>query len=195
MTGPDDSELMRRVQAGDRHAFGVLVDRHKDALVNYLTRMVGCRERAQDVAQDAFLRLYQHSGRYRESGRLSPYLYRIATNLMRTDLRKESRRRTLFQMFMLGDRDGNGGGPSPQTQLLQKESQQQLQDALVELPFKFRQPLVLFEIEGWSYNDIARSIGCREGTVKSRISRGRQRLRCILGPYVNGNGNGNGNAR
>ena len=194
MAQPTDSELMGRVQAGDRQAFGVLVDRHKDALVNYLTRMVGCRERAQDLAQEAFLRLYQFSDRYRESGRLTPYLYRIATNLMRTEMRKESRRRTLFQLFVRGDGNGNGdGGPSPQAQLLRKESQQKIQDALVELPLEFRQPLVLFEVEGWSYNDSAAAIGCREGTVKSRISRGRQRLRRILAPYVNGsNGNGNG---
>ena len=83
-----DADLMARLRAGDRDALGDLVERHKDALVNYLTRLTGRRERGEELAQEAFVRLLQAVPRYREEGKLLPYLYRIATNLARSEDRR-----------------------------------------------------------------------------------------------------------
>ena len=74
MTHTTDADLMARVRSGDREAFAHLVDRHKDAMVNYLTRLTGSRDRAEEVAQETFVRLYRSASRYKEQGRLGGYL-------------------------------------------------------------------------------------------------------------------------
>lgn len=183
MAPPSDAELMSRTRAGDREAFGELVDRHKDVMVNYLTRLTGSRERAEDVAQEAFLRLYRHAPRYQEQGQLAAYLFRIATNLVRSEERKARRWRIISSVF---SSNGHHGGTDPQAALLGAEAAERLAGALASLPLHFRSALVLREVEELPYQEIARITGCREGTVKSRINRGRELLRRQLTPYVNG---------
>lgn len=183
-----DGELMERVAAGDQRAFGQLIDRHKDALVNYLTRLCGTRERAEDLAQDTFLRLYQKAFCYADRGRFQAYLYRIATNLLRSQQRREGRWRLLRRDLEAGDGEGSGGftsppPSSPRARLLGEELQRQVAAAITELPMRFRVPLVLHEIEGWAYRDIASLLRCREGTVKSRVHRARQKLKEGLASY------------
>jgi RNA polymerase sigma-70 factor, ECF subfamily len=183
MRVPGDSELMTRVQAGDRDAFAALVERHKHALVRYLTAVARSRDRAEEVAQDAFVRLFELSHRYEERGQFVPYLFRVATNLLRTEERKRRRREILLKAF---SSNGVGVAPSPQAACLQDELATRLAEALEALPLRYRSPLLLREMEGWSYSDIARALSCGEGTVKSRIHRGRKRLRRLLEPYWNG---------
>jgi RNA polymerase sigma-70 factor (ECF subfamily) len=175
---------MRRVQNGDRDAFAALVERHKAPLVRFLTALSRDRDRAEEVAQDAFVRLFELSHRYQERGQFTPYLYRIATNLLRTEDRKRRRRAILLKAF-----GGNGtheAAPSPQAVCLRDELSLRLSEALSALPLRYRSPIVLREMEGWSYTDIARAMSCGEGTVKSRIHRGREKLRRLLEPYWNG---------
>ncbi len=186
MESVSDAELMAEVRRGDREAFAELINRHKDTLVNYLHRLAGCRDKAEDFAQEAFLRLFQSSSRYHEQGRLVPYLYRIATNLARSEDRKVRRWRFLSSAFSYNGHQPERAERGPQSQLLEKEVKEQVNEALAALPPHYRAPLVLREIEGWSYQDIAKAVGCREGTVKSRINRGRSQLREILQPYLNG---------
>lgn len=186
MESTTDAELMAEVRRGDRDAFAQLVNRHKHMLVNYLNRLTGCRDRAEDFAQEAFLRLYQSAPRYHEQGRLVPYLYRIATNLVRSEERRARRWRFLSSAFSFNGHEPERAEPGPQSQLLEKEMKEQVDNALAALPAHYRAPLVLREIEGWSYQDIASMVGCREGTVKSRINRGRSQLKEILQPYLNG---------
>ncbi|MGH9461678.1 MAG: RNA polymerase sigma factor [Vicinamibacteria bacterium] len=183
MNPVNDAELMSRVRSGDRQAFAQLVDRHKDGLINYLTRLTRSRDRAEELAQEAFLRLYQHSARYREQGQLVPFLFRIATNLLRSEERRARRWRFLSLKF---SSNGHDPRPSPQVRLLKEEATEHVGRALAKLPLKYRSPLLLREIEGWSYQDIASTLGCGEGTVKSRIHRGRARLRDLLSTYWNG---------
>lgn len=183
MTTDSDAELMRRTQSGDRDAFALLVDRHKSRLVNYLTVVARDRDRAEDLAQEAFVRLFERSARYRESGRFLPYLYRVGTNLVRTEERNDRRRRFLLAMF---SRNGHDEVPSPQTEWLRNEESRWLLRALDRLPLPFRSPLILRELEGWSYEDIGEALGLSAGTVKSRIHRARKRLKALLDPYWNG---------
>lgn len=178
-----DAELMARVRAGDREAFADLVDRHKDAVVNYLTRISGSRDRAEDLGQETFLRLFRSAGGYVEQGFLRAYLFRIATNLVRSEERRERRQRLL--MPLLGG-ESDRSEPVAHSGLLRKELQRELNEAVARLPLRCRVPLVLHEIEGWSYADIAAELSCREGTIKSRIHRGRQSLKVQLESYWNG---------
>ena len=170
-----------RAREGDRNAFAEIVVLYKDGLVNYLSRMTGSREEAEDIAQETFLRLIERSGNYSEQGKLKAYVYRTATNLLKSRARQLSRRRALRTIFL--SPNGHQASPSQQTEVLQDELQSQLQVALKGLPVHYRIPVVLFDIEEWSYNQIARVLSCREGTVKSRIFRGRKLLRESLEPY------------
>lgn len=178
---PPDGQLLAAARSGDRDAFACLIDRHKDPLVRFLQRLTGSHDRAEDLAQEAFLRLHQRGGAYREQGQLRSYLFRIAVNLLRSRERQARRRELLRTAFLPGD--GHRTPPSQEQRVLADELAGQLRQALAELPLRFRTPLVLFEIEGWSYREIGELTGCREGTVKSRIYRGRQRLKDRLRPY------------
>ncbi len=180
-----DSEIMERVRQGDGKAFEVIVDRHKNALLNYLTRMTGSRARAEDLAQDAFIRLYTHSSTYIEEGKLRSYLYRIATNLAISEHRKQKRHR-LYKTVTMQGVNGHKIEPTPRSLVLAGEAAQKLQGAIAKLPMSFRVPLVLHEIEEMPYEEIAEVLNCKTGTVKSRISRGRKRLKKALTPYFDG---------
>jgi RNA polymerase sigma-70 factor, ECF subfamily len=185
-----DAALMSEAACGDRAAFASVVERHKDAVINYLTRLTGDRDRAEDLAQETFLRLFRAAADagapgapgYREQGLLRAYLFRIATNLVRSEERRAKRLRLLLP-FLGGRRHDE---PAAVSGMLLQEMHRQVAIALARLPLRFRVPLVLHEIEGWSYPEIARELSCREGTVKSRIHRGRQQLRQRLEPYWNG---------
>jgi RNA polymerase sigma-70 factor, ECF subfamily len=180
MTDETDIELMRRVRSGEHDAFEVIVDRYKHQLVNYLTHLAGNRERAEDYAQEAFVRLYQNADRYEERGLLAPYLFRIATNLVRTDMRRSLRWRALVPMLA---GYGSTNGATPHRAMLEEEIQTKVGEAIADLPLPFRAPLVLREMEDWSYEQIAGALGCSEGTVKSRINRARGKLRERLASY------------
>jgi RNA polymerase sigma-70 factor (ECF subfamily) len=172
-----DGALIKRACAGEEDAFAVLVDRYKDSLINYLTHLTRSRERAEDLAQDAFVRFYRSASKCRDEERLGPYLFRIATNLAATQVRREQRWKRLLPLFLaLQPRSA----PPADRPLMTDEVQQKVAAALERLPFKFRAPLVLFEIEEWSYDEISRALGCRVGTVKSRISRARALMRATL---------------
>jgi len=177
-----DGELMARAAAGDRDAFADLVTRHERSLRGYLGRLCGSAERAEELAQEAFVRLYQAAAGYRDQGRLLPYLFRIAINLLRSEERRHRRWRLLVPLYA-GGRDERAPGGADEA-LLRGELQKRVRAELQRLPLLFRVPLLLYEVEEWSYDDIARLLGCREGTVKSRLHRGRARLRRALASYL-----------
>lgn len=183
MNEASDAQLMSRSQAGDQEAFAEIMDRYKDSLVNYLTHLCGSRANGEEVAQETFVRLYEHAANYREDGKLAPYLFKIATNLVRSERRKHRLREMLLLRF---HSNGHPLSPPPDRQALQTEVQHVVSQALQALPLHYRAPLVLREIEGWSYDEIAHALNCPIGTVKSRIGRGREVLRHSLHPYWNG---------
>lgn len=178
-----DMLLMQRCLEGDDDAFADIVDRYKDSLVNYLTHLVRSRERAEEVAQEAFVRLYRNVANYCERAHVGPCLFRIATNLVVSEARRE-KRWTLLLPRLRASAPGNES--SPDARLFATEIQQKVAAALDRLPLKYRAPLVLFEIEEWSYEEIGNALALRIGTVKSRISRARRLLRSHLAPWWTG---------
>lgn len=184
-----DDVLMQRTAEGDEEAFGTIVDRYKDPLVNYITHLTRSRERAEEIAQDAFVRLYRNASTYRNQDRLAPYLYRIATNLVVSTIRRERRWSSLLPRLSITLRQEV---PLPDSAVVNEEIRTRVSTALEHLPLKYRAPLVLFEIEEWSYAEIGAALDLRVGTVKSRISRARELMRKQLAPWWTG---GNGNER
>ena len=183
----NDGDLLTRSRARDADAFAELVDRYKDQMVNYLARMTGCRERAEDIAQETFVRFYKQIHHYRDEGTLAAYLFRIATNLVRSEERRKRRWQLLQPILSYsGFAAGDASPASPQTEALASEEHRQVTEALASLDVLYRAPLVLREIEGFSYQQIATALNCNEGTVKSRLHRGRQLLKEQLTPYWNG---------
>ena len=183
--------LTARDFADDPSAFTAIVDRHKDRIVNYLTRLVRDRDRAEDLAQETFVRLYQHRDRYREVGQLAAFLFRIATNLVASEERRKKRWRLLRPVLVRDDAaaDGVATAPprhDPEDHALAAEERHVVTRAISRLPLDFRAPLVLREIEGLSYRDIAEALDLSEGTVKSRLHRARALLEAELAPYWKG---------
>jgi len=182
-TEDPDAELVARWQGGDTQAFGVLVRRHEKRVYRLLVRMLGSREEAEDAAQEAFLSLHRHGHRFRREARFSTFVYRVAVNAAlnrrRTLGRVRARERELVQRQAAGDnlpsapRDPEGAASGAQIQV-------RVQEALLELPPDLRMAVILFDIEGQSYRDIADVLGIPEGTVKSRIHRARNALRELL---------------
>ncbi len=187
---PDDGELLERSRDRDPEAFGQLVDRYKNPVVNYLTRLTGCRDRAEEFAQETFVRFYQGLGRYHEKGNMTAYLFRIATNLVASDERRKKRWRLLEPLFFSSTGFSSNGHhrpeDGPQASVLASEEQREVTRALADLDLTYRLPLVLREIEGRSYLEIADVLGLSEGTVKSRLHRGRHLLKEKLADYWNG---------
>lgn len=184
-----DGALMASAAGGDRGAFAELVRRHEVGLVSYLARLTGSRDRAEDLAQETFIRLWSVAGQYRESGQFTAYLFRIATNLLRSEERRVRRWRFLSLGFVAMSERGEplpamaATPPNGDGKLLADERRRHLLAAVASLPLSFRVPLVLAEIEGWPLAEIGALVGCREGTVKSRLFRARRRLREQLAPY------------
>ena len=188
MEPEDDGALIRRIQAGDEDAFAIFVERHQHSLINYLTHLTRSRERAEEAAQDAFVRFYRSVARCRDEQKLTPYLFRIATNLVVTQVRREQRWKRILPLLTAAQ---PRSAPPADRPLLTDEIQRKVAEALEQLPIKFRAPLVLFEIEEWTYDAIARALGCRIGTIKSRISRARKLMRVQLESWwIGGNDDG-----
>ena len=152
--------------------FASFVDRHKDSLINYLRHLTRSQERAEEIAQDAFVRLYRNRTSVRDES-AAPYLFRIGTNLVVSQIRRERRWKLLMPMFAAAQ----PASEAADRRAVTNEIQSKVAAALERLPVKLRAPLVLFEMEEWPYHEIARALDCRVGTVKSRIFRARALMR------------------
>lgn len=175
-----DRELVDRWQGGDGSAFETLIRRHERRVFGLLLRMLGNVQEAEDVAQETFLNLHRHGHRFRSQSRFSTFLYRVAVNAALNRRRSLGRRRSRTEA--LGRRQEAGddlpAAPrNPEDATAGGQIQQQVQRAILTLPPHLRAPLVLFDIEGLSYAEVAGVMRVAEGTVKSRIHRARQALR------------------
>jgi RNA polymerase sigma-70 factor, ECF subfamily len=181
-----DEELIATFQAGDEKAFDQLVKRYKDQLMNFVFRFLGDRDEADDVVQETFLRLFRHKHSYSPVAKFSTWLYTIATNLAKTQLRQR-KRRALFSLSRRSsdamDYEVRDSQPTADETTDQRLRQEVVQRALDRLPPKFREVVVLFDIQDMSYEEISQVTGINVGTVKSRLHRGRVRLKELLGKY------------
>jgi RNA polymerase sigma-70 factor, ECF subfamily len=188
-----DAELVASWQSGDLGAFERLVRRHEQRVFRLLYRMLGTREEAEDATQEVFLSLHRHGKRFRREARFSTFLYRVAANAALNRRRSLGRARArveeLGRRQLTGD-EGPTPGPDPSDALHGARVQEAVQSALQELPKDLRVAVVLFDLEGRPYKEIADVLGVPEGTVKSRIHRGRSALRETLHEFVKGKKSG-----
>ncbi len=185
---PDpDAPLVARWQDGEPGAVEALVVRHLWPVYRLLRRMLGSREEAEDVAQEAFLNLHRHGHRFRGEARFSTFVYRVAANAALNRRRSLGRRRARERQLAREQApraDLPTAPRDPEDAASGAEVQAEVQRALLALPPDLRLASILYDIEGLPYAEIARVLGIPEGTVKSRIHRARKALRDRLRPFV-----------
>jgi len=174
-----DEELIARFQNGDNYAFDLLVKRYKDPLMNFVFRFVGDKNEAEDIVQETFLRLFKNKHYYKEIAKFSTWIYTIAGNLAKTELRKRKRRK-LFSIshYMSTEKDYDipDEKTSPESDTNTVITDKIIQNAIDKLSPKFKQVIVLRDIQGFSYEEIAEIVNIPLGTVKSRVNRARLKL-------------------
>jgi RNA polymerase sigma-70 factor, ECF subfamily len=186
-----DHALVEATRLGDEAAFAELVGRYRNQIINFIYRMTNDYDGASDLAQETFVRVYRAVDRYKTSHAFSTYIYRIATNLAISELRKRKRRRVVSLTGFFQGKDGAEPvafdppdmKPLQDSALVGTERNRAVARAIETLPEKYRAPLVLRDVDGKSYEEISRILETREGTVKSRISRARGLLREKLRLY------------
>lgn len=183
--GGREGALIQRCAGGDEIAFAELVGDHQRMVIQLALNLLGDRDEALDLSQEVFLRVFRTIGRFRGQSSLKTWIYRIAVNQARNRHRFWRRRHRADQVSLdahvatHGDfRSGSESGPD--RVLAQKELAARLERALADLPFDQRTAIVLREVDGLSYEEIAYSLGVAVGTVKSRLTRARQTLRLQL---------------
>jgi len=180
--GGREAALVQRCAAGDEAACADLVAEHQRMVVQLAVNLLGDRDEALDLSQEVFLRVFRTIHRFRGQSSLRTWIYRIAVNQARNKHRFWRRRHradqvSLDQHIAAHGEFRSGGNTTPDRVLAQKELASQLQNALDALPFDQRTAIVLREVDGMSYEEIAFSLGVAVGTVKSRLTRARQALR------------------
>ena len=179
----NDEQLMKMFQNGDEQAYNQLVTKYKDRILNYIINFTGDYDSAQDLAQDTFLKVYIKKDSYKEIAKFSTWLYTIAGNLAKTELRKIKRRKT-YSVSALSKDDREFVLQMPEKDVSDETEQYGqsdfMQSALLELEDDFRNIIILREIQGTSYEIISKILKLPLGTVKSRLNRGKLKLRDIL---------------
>jgi RNA polymerase sigma-70 factor (ECF subfamily) len=187
-----DHALLEATRTGDEDAFAELVGRYRNQITSFIYRMTNDYDGAVDLAQETFVRVFRAADRYQTSYAFSTYIYRIASNLAISELRKRKRRRLVSLTGFFQSKDGAepqefnpaDSRPLADVELVDAERRQAVQRAICTLPDKYRAPLILRDVEGKSYEEISRILQTSEGTVKSRISRARGFLREKMSAYL-----------
>ena len=186
------NELITAHLNGDSRAFEILVDRYQVRLLNFVYRMIGDRERAEDLVQEAFLRVYRHLDRFDPARKFSTWLYTIASNLAKNELRNRSRSPlVLFQYFRQRQNENESrpyeyedSATRPDDLYARRQLRELVDRTVVRLAARHREVFVLRELEGKSYEEISEITHCNLGTVKSRLNRARQAFAELIGPYL-----------
>lgn len=174
----DDFTLVKRFVDGQESAFNQLVSRHKDIVRSIIYVTVNHSDYIDDIAQDVFVKIYKNLKHFRYESQFSTWVYRITINKCKDHLRKIKVRRMFLPIsdtFEQADTSSNNSETLNTKEVVRK--------AISKLPEKLKTPLLLKDIEGFSYQEIADSVQCEIGTVKSRIFRAREKLKTILEPY------------
>jgi RNA polymerase sigma-70 factor (ECF subfamily) len=185
----EDAILIREFRAGNEAAFTRLVKKYQQQVFNFIFHHSGRQAEVEDLAQEVFLKVYTHLAKFESRAAFRTWLYRITLNVCIDHARKRKLRRMLA-LDSLSDWTRNrlsssrAAAPSPQAAVEAHELNERIQRGLERLPEEFRQALVLRDLEGLNYDEIAEITGASLGTVKSRISRGRERMRKWLTPFL-----------
>ncbi len=184
-----DQELILRVQRGDKRAFDLLVLKYQQKVINLISRYVRDSSEAQDVAQEAFIKAYRALPRFRGDSAFYTWLYRIAINTAKNHIVSQSRRppsngveTEVAEQMDAGVRLQEHA--TPENFLLEEEIAQTVRQAIDDLPDDLRTAITLRELEGFSYEEIANTMSCPVGTVRSRIFRAREAIDAKLKPLL-----------
>jgi RNA polymerase sigma-70 factor (ECF subfamily) len=188
----DDHALLEATRTGDEMAFQELVRRYRNPITNFVYRMLDDYDRAVDLAQETFVRVYMSADRYQANYSFSTYIYRIASNLAISDLRQRKRRRLVPIPSFFSEKEGeemeielaDTRQVRPDEAMIEDERRRAVSRAIASLPEKYRAAIVLRDIEGKSYEEISDVLGLSDGTVKSRINRARNLLKEKLKDYL-----------
>jgi RNA polymerase sigma-70 factor (ECF subfamily) len=188
----DDHQLLAATGAGDEMAFLEITRRYRNQITNYVYRMLDDYDRAVDLTQETFVRVWVNAGRYQATYNFSTYIYKIAHNLAISELRQRKRRRTIQLPTFFSDKDNeeveieieDRKQPLAEDVMIGDERRRAVSRAIASLPEKYRAALVLCDIEEKSYDEISEVLGLPVGTVKSRINRARNLLKEKLRDYL-----------
>lgn len=185
-----DEDLIALVQQGQKRAYDELVRRFKGRLYSFILRMVGDPVEAEELAQDTLIRAYIHADKYREIAKFSTWLFTIATNLVRNQVRKRKRQPFLLTLDPAPEDDDRApldpADPvaDPTRDIEGDELGRLIAEATRQIPEKYRIPFLLREVEELSYEEIQQVTGLKLGTVRSRINRARNRFRANIKPLL-----------
>lgn len=187
----DDSLVVRAHLDGNELAFGELVSRYQNRLLNFVYRIVGDRERSEDLVQEAFVRVHRHLGRFDRTKKFSTWIYTIASNLAKNELRNRARSPLVMFTTLSSQRDDEERplefedvGAQPDEVFRLRHLRDAVADSVSQLPGHHRDVFVLRELEGRSYEEIAEITNCNLGTVKSRLNRARNAFAEIIAPAL-----------
>jgi len=187
----DDTALVNAYLTGESRSFDVLVERYQTRLLNFVYRIVGDRERAEDLVQEVFIRVHRHLGRFDRSKKFSTWIYTIASNLGKNELRNRSRNPlVLFTSITQGwddeERPLEFEDPTarPDDQFRKRHVKELVEQTVSRLPKHHKEVFVLREIDRRSYEEIAEITHCNLGTVKSRLNRARNSFAEIIEPAL-----------
>jgi RNA polymerase sigma-70 factor, ECF subfamily len=188
----DDHQLLAASGAGAEDAFLEITRRYRNQITNYVYRMLDDYDRAVDLTQETFVRVWVNAARYQATYSFSTYIYKIAHNLAISELRQRKRRRTIQLPTFFSDKDNeemeveieDRKQPLAEDVMIGDERRQAVSRAIASLPEKYRAALVLCDIEEKSYDEISEVLGLPVGTVKSRINRARNLLKEKLRDYL-----------
>ena len=184
-----DHELVSRVQRGDKAAFDFLVIKYQHKIIQLVNRYVKDRSEAQDLAQETFIKAYRAIDSFRGEAAFYTWLYRIAINTAKNDLTARSRRPINYQVNVIETENSDSveqfqDNSTPETELLNQEILTTIKKAIDHLPEEMRVAIMLCEFDGLSYEDIANTMNCPVGTVRSRIFRAREAIDQELTPLL-----------
>ena len=182
-----DEDLMMKCRKGDLSAFELLVRRYQDPLINYIHRSINDYHRAEDLSQETFLRVFKNASRYEPTASFKSWLYTIATNLCRNEVRNRARRNTYFFEDLVEENEDiyhtdilRDTRYMPEVILKKKEQRQIIQKALAQLPENQRLALTLVTYQDLCYEEVAEILKCSVGAVKALIHRARQKMKKLL---------------
>lgn len=187
----EDGAVVTSFLTGEERAFDELVERYQGRLLNFVYRTIGDRDRAEDLVQEVFIRVYRHIARFDQSKKFSTWIYTIASNLAKNELRNRSRNPlVLFQTIKAKFEDEERPlqfedvHSRPDDLFRKRHLREMVEQSVAQLPVHHREVFVLRELEGKSYEEIAEITGVNLGTVKSRLNRARSAFAEIIEPMV-----------